>query len=82
MEPWATDIWFATTTSFEGYNCHQLFVGQKSYCIFLHGMISENSGPDAPEEFFREIGVPLSIRRDNAKMQASQAWNTIMRKFN
>jgi hypothetical protein len=82
FEPWATDTWFFQVTSYEGYNCSQAFVGIKSKRSFIYGMVSENSGPEALLEFFREIGVPLSIRRDNSKMQASQAWNDIMRKYN
>ena len=82
MEGWATDTWFFRITSYEGYNCSQAFVGINSKRTFLYGMITESNGPDALLEFFREIEVPLSIRRDNAKMQASQAWNDIMRKYN
>jgi hypothetical protein len=82
MESWATDTRFSKITSYAGYNCCQIFVGQKSYHIFNYGMVTESSGPDALLEFFRTIGVPISIRRDNAKMQASQAWNDIMRKYN
>ena len=45
-------------------------------------MSSESAGPEALKDFFRDIGVPLSIRRDNSKMQCSEAWNTILRKHN
>ena len=45
-------------------------------------MVSKSSGPDAPLDFFRNIGVPLSIRRDNSKMQANHAWNTIVKDYN
>ena len=48
----------------------------------IYGMNSESAGPETLKDFFREIGVPLSIRRDNSKMQCSEAWNTIMRKCN
>ena len=41
MEPWATDTWFAKVTSYEGYNCCQLFVGHNSKSTFLYGMRSE-----------------------------------------
>jgi len=30
LEPYATDTWFSTTTSYEGYNCAQIFAGVKS----------------------------------------------------
>jgi hypothetical protein len=82
MEPFATDTWFSTVTSYEGYNCCQIFVGEKSKQIYNYGLVSEASGPQALLDFFREIGVPISIRRDNSKMQTSQAWNDLMRLYN
>ena len=81
-EPWSTDTWFFWITSYEGYNCCQLFTGNNSFHIFNYGMKSEHDGPEALLEFFRRIGVPISIRRDNSKMQTSQAWNDIMRRYN
>ena len=45
-------------------------------------MITGSQGPDALLEFFREIGVPTSLRRDNSKMQCSQLWNSYLRKYN
>ena len=47
MEKLATDTWYATCPSFEGYNCCQIFVGINSYDIFLYGMKTELSGPEA-----------------------------------
>jgi hypothetical protein len=44
-------------------------------------MKTEASGPDALEDYFRQEGVPLSILRDNAKMESSQMWQDIMRKY-
>ena len=81
METYATYILHFKVTSYEGYNHAQIFSGRSSMHVYLVGMISESSGPDALMDFFREIGVPLSIRRDNAKMQASQAWNDLMRRY-
>ena len=48
----------------------------------MYGIHSESSGPDTLLEVFRTIEVSLAIRRDNSKMQASQAWNDIMRNYN
>ena len=79
MEPWATDTVFFDTTSYEGYNCAQVFVGIKSMRILAYGMKTESDGPDALLDMFRNIGVPLSLRRDNSKMQASHVWHSIMR---
>ena len=45
-------------------------------------MITESQGPDALLEFFREVGVPTSIQRDNSKMHPSQLWNSSLRRYN
>ena len=82
METYATDTWFSKVTSYEGYNCMQLYCGTKSQRVIQYGMTTESNGPDTLLDFFRNIGVPLSLRRDNAKMQASAAWQDIMRKYN
>ena len=80
-EGYSTDTIFASVTSFEGYNCAQPFVGNLSRYRSIKGMVSEGSGPDALLDFFRDEGVPLSITRDNAKMQASKMWNQYMRQY-
>ena len=50
--------------------------------VLAYGMISESDGPEVLLDMFRNIGVPLSMRRDNSKMQASHVWNSIMRDYN
>ena len=81
MEPFSTDTWFSTVTSYEGYNCAQIFVGNNSKYVKHYGMRSEGSGPDALLEFFRDAGVPISITRDNSKMQTSNLWNEYMKRY-
>jgi hypothetical protein len=81
MEPWPTDTVFFDTTSYEGYNCAQVFVGIISMRILAYGMKTEHDGPDALLNMFRNIGVPLSLRRVNSKMQASHIWNSIIRDY-
>ena len=81
LEGHATDTIFSATASFEGYNAAQPFVGVKSKYRKIYGMKSESGGPDALLDFFRQEGVPLSIVRDNSKMQASQAWTDYCRRF-
>ena len=80
-EPYATDTWFSTTTSYEGYNCVQLFYGTKSRVMSNYGLTTESDGPNALLDFFRQEGVPISITRDNSKMQSSIIWNDYMRRF-
>ncbi len=80
-EDYATDTVFSSVTSFEGYNCAQPFVGVKSKYRATYGMTTESNGPDAMLDFFRDEGVPISLVRDNSKMQASHTWNEYMRRF-
>ncbi len=78
MEDYATDTWFSTVTSYEGYNAVQLFYGTKSGYLSQYGLQSEGQGPDALLNFFRQEGVPISIRSDTSKMQTSHLWDDYM----
>jgi len=80
-EEYSTDTWFAVVTSFEGYNCCQIFAGVKSKFVSQYGLLNESQGADALLDFFRQEGVPISIVRDNSKMQASNLWTDYMRRF-
>ena len=82
MEDYATDTWYFSPRSYEGFTCCQLFYGLKSKRIANYGMKTESHGPDALLDFFREEGVPISIRRDNSKMQTGYLWKQLMRRYN
>ena len=58
------------------------FVGLNSKKVANYGMNSEKNGPYALLDFFRQEGVPISIRRDNSKMQTSYLWTQYMRRYN
>jgi hypothetical protein len=60
---------FSTITSYEGYNCMQWFAFHHSHYQKEYGMCSEESGPNALLDFFKDIGVPTTMRQDNSKMQ-------------
>ncbi len=81
MEPYATDTWFSTVTSYQGYNCAQVFCGIKSHHVSHYGLKSESDGPEALLDFFRQEGVPTSLTRDNSKMQAGNLWNEYMKRY-
>ena len=81
MEGVATDTWFSTTTSYEGYNCVQSFYGANTKTMSHYGMLRESEGPEKLLDYFRQEGVPQSLICDNAKMQASKAWNDYLRQF-
>ena len=78
----ASDTWFATVTSYEGYNCLQFFNRIKSKHKSQYGMISERSGPEALLDFFCQEGAPISFQWDNSKMQVSHLWQQYMRWYN
>ena len=44
-------------------------------------MVSETEGPKAMFDFFKEDRVPISITRDNSKVQTRKTWNEYMRRF-
>jgi hypothetical protein len=43
---------------------------------------SEGSGQSALLDFFRDIGAPTSMQRDNSKMQTSDLWEKYLRQRN
>ena len=81
LEGYATDTWFSTVTSYEGFNCCQHFVGLQSYCEHVYGMVRESDGPQALLDFFRQEGVPVTLVRDNSRMQQSKEWNEYLRRY-
>ena len=44
-------------------------------------MKTESNGPEALLDFFRQEGVPISITRDNSKMQAGKLWTQYCRNY-
>ncbi len=81
QEGYATDTGFATVTSYEGYNCFQFFYGINSHYESAYGLTRESDGPKALLDFFRQEGLPISLLRDNSKMQSSEVWSDHCRKF-
>jgi hypothetical protein len=61
FEEYSMNTWFSKVTSYEGYSCAQVFVGNKSHKVSQYGVQSEGSGPAALLDFFCSEGVPLSI---------------------
>jgi len=80
-EGYATDTIFSKVISFEGYICTQGFVGIDSKYRSIHGRKFEKHGQEAMLDFVRQEGVPVSLTRDNSKMQTSATWNEYMRRF-
>jgi hypothetical protein len=81
QESFATDTLFSSHPAIGGYTCAQLFCGLKSQYYSLHGMKSESEGPEALEDFVRDVGSPFSLRNDNSKMQTGIKWREVLRKY-
>ena len=81
-ETYSTDTGFSSEPALGGITCFQLFVGNTSLRTAVHGMQTEDQGPDALEDFVRDNGAPYCIKNDNSKMQTSKAWSKVCRKYN
>ena len=68
----ATDTYFASEKSIEGYYCAQVFFGMTSKMLHVAGMKTESEFPDVYLDFIRQHGIPSALRRDNAKSEMSQ----------
>ena len=77
-----TDTWFGSTPAISGYTCAQLYYGIKSKFIALYPMIAESQGPESLEDFCRDRGVPIKLKKDRAQMEVGKAWTSICRKYN
>jgi hypothetical protein len=72
---------FASENGIGGETCCQVYVGNESTLTALYGMKREGEGLQTLERFVTEWGAPDAIRRDNSKMQNSQAWTAYERKM-
>jgi hypothetical protein len=75
----ATDIYFSSTKSIEGFYCAQVFFGMTSKTFYVAGMKTESEFPDFYLDFIRQHGIPSDLRRDNAKSEVSQRFCQIHR---
>jgi len=75
----ATDTYFSSVKSIEGYHCSQLFFGCTSKTIDVYGMKTESEFVEAYQDFMRDRGIPHTLRRDNAQSERSEAVKKINR---
>eukprot|EP00957_Ditylum_brightwellii_P113036 8619420-Ditylum_brightwellii.AAC.1 len=57
----ATDTLFSSELGLGEVSCAQLFVGTSSKLTKVFGMINENEGPDAFEDFIQDNGAPYTV---------------------
>ena len=76
----ATDTWFSTYPSLEGFNCAQVFYGCTSRRLDVYGMKhSDGEFPGIYLDFIRQRGIPSALHCDNAKAQQSERVKRIHR---
>jgi hypothetical protein len=75
----ATDIYFASEISIEGYHCAQVFIVMTSKMLYIAGMKTESEFAGVYLDFIRKYGIPSALRRDNAKSDMSQRVKDIHR---
>jgi hypothetical protein len=68
----ATDTYFSSTKSIEGFYCAKVFFGMTSKMLYVAGMKTESEFPDVYLDFTRQHGIRSALRRDNAKSEMSQ----------
>ena len=82
-ERYSTDTFFSSVPAIlTGTTCAQIFVGSHSTYTAVYPMRNESHGPDILETFITNVEAPYHLMNDNAKMQTSEAWNKILRKYN
>ena len=69
----ATDTYFASSRSLEGYTCAQIFFGCTSLTINVYSMKTESEFSEVYKDFMNDRGIPHILKRDNGKSEQSAA---------
>ncbi len=80
-ETFSTDTMFGSTMALGGYTSAQVFVGNTSRFTAVYGLKREAEGLEAFESFITDWGAPDKLRQDNSKIQNSDAWKELERKY-
>jgi hypothetical protein len=68
----ATDTYFSTTKSVEGYHCAQVLFGMTSKMLHVAGLKTESEFPYIYLDFFRQHGIPSALQYVNVKSVMKQ----------
>jgi hypothetical protein len=69
----ATDTYYASEISIDGYYCEQVFFGMTSKMLHVVGIKTESEFPDVYLDFIRQNGITSELWNDNAKSEMSQS---------
>jgi len=78
-EGFCTDPFFASTKSYRGFTCAQVFVGRESDLVHVDLMKGKGYAPQALQNFIRTVGAPAYIMADNAPEEQEGEWAQICR---
>ena len=80
-ETQATDTYFSSHRSIEGYTCAQVYYGLKSKRLAIYGMRTKGEFLDTYRDFIRDVGAPHTLRRDNAREEDTKGVKESNRKL-
>ena len=76
-----SDTFFPSANTNKGETCSQLFVGRDSNYMYVHPMKKESHSAEALQDFGRTVGIPHSIKTDNAKTEIGEKWKAWCRTY-
>ena len=69
-----SDTFYPTVKSKSGDTCSQIFFGRETDYMSVHPMKKESHSFEALQDFGRKIGLPRSIKTDNAASETGEKW--------
>ena len=76
-----SDTFFPSVTTNNNETCSLIFFGRNTDYMFVKPLRSESHTFTALQDFGREIGIPQSIKTDNAKTEIGKHWINWCRKY-
>ena len=76
-----SDTFFPSITSNQGHTCSQIFLGKNTDLMYVQPMKKESHSYIALQDFSRTVGIPNTIKTDNAKTETGERWTNWCRKY-
>ena len=69
-----SDTFFLSVKSNQGHTCSQIFLGKKTHYMSVHPLKKDSHSFVALQDFGRKVGLPNTIKTDNAKTEIGNKW--------
>lgn len=69
-----TDTFFPSTMTGQGHTCSQLFIGGNTDHWDVYPLKMEHHSIQELQDFTREVGIPNTLKSDNAQSEVSYEW--------